>query len=342
VRDLLLGSERTDLDVVVEADVRPLAENLGGEVLNYDRFETATVQLEDVQVDLARARAESYPHPGALPEVRPAPIQEDLARRDFTINAMAVPLHGPAELIDPHGGLKDLGLGQLRVLHPRSFIDDPTRALRAARYAARMDLELEPNTAKLMAIVDLGSVSADRIDAELRKIAAEEEAPRALGLIREWRIADVPEQAIGLAATLRELASKPPWSGVADPVDAIVATVEQGPASAAIREQAEALEHATPERPSAVVRAASAAVPVAQLLGRALGAVWLDDYLTRWRDVGLEINGRDLMAAGVPEGPAVGQGLAAALYAKLDGEISGREQELNVALRAAGGTGSSV
>jgi tRNA nucleotidyltransferase (CCA-adding enzyme) len=342
VRDVLLGADRADLDVVVEADVRPLAQTLGGEVLNHDRFETATVKLDGVQVDLARARAESYPQPGALPEVRPAPIQEDLARRDFTINAMAVPLRGPPELIDPHGGLKDLGLGLLRVLHPRSFIDDPTRALRAARYAARMDLELEPNTAKLMAIVDLSSVSADRIDAELRRIAAEEEAPRALGLIREWRIADVPEPAIGLAATLRELAMEPPWSAVADPVDAIVATVEQGPGSAAIREQAEALTHATPERPSDVVRAVGATPPVAQLLGRAMGAAWLDDYETRWRDVRLEINGRDLMAAGVPEGPAVGQGLAAALYAKLDGEISGREQELSLALQAARQAGSSV
>jgi tRNA nucleotidyltransferase (CCA-adding enzyme) len=335
VRDLLLGKERADLDVVVEADVRPLAETLGGEVTSHERFETATISLNGVKVDLARSRAETYPAPGALPEVRPAPVQEDLARRDFTVNAMALPLGGPAELIDPHGGLQDLGLGLLRVLHPRSFIDDPTRALRAARYAARLDMELEPNTAKLMAIVDLGSVSADRVDAELRRIAGEDSAPRALALIRDWRLADIPERAVGLAATLRELASQPPWAGVADPVEAIVALVEQGPRAAAVREQAEALARVTPERPSDAVRAVGAAPPVAQLLGRALGGMWLDEYVSRWSRVGLEIGGRDLMAAGVPEGPAVGQGLAAALYAKLDGEIEGREQELHVALAAA-------
>lgn len=340
VRDLLLGEPRADLDVVVEADVRPLAETLGGELVSHDRFETATVRLDGVQVDLARSRAETYPHPGALPEVRPAPIQEDLARRDFTVNAMAVPLRGPAELIDPHGGLHDLGLGMLRVLHPRSFVDDPTRALRAARYAARLEMELEPNTAKQMAIVDLTSVSADRVDTELRKIAGEDSAPRALALIREWRIADIPEEAFGLAATLRELASRPPWAGVADPVDAIVALVEQGPRAAATREQAEALVRATPERPSDAVRAVGAAPPVSQLLGRAMGAQWLDEYVIGWRDVALEITGEDLMAAGVPEGLAVGQGLAAALYAKLDGEISGREQELDVARAAARDAGA--
>ncbi len=335
VRDLLLGKDRTDLDVVVEAEVGPLAESLGGEVTSHDRFETATVRLEGVTVDLARSRAEIYAQPGALPEVRPAPVQEDLARRDFTINAMALPLRGPAELIDPHGGLPDLGLGLLRILHPRSFVDDPTRALRAARYAARLDMELEPNTAKQMAIVDLSSVSADRVDAEVRRIAAEETAPRALALVREWRIADVPEAAVGLAASIGELAAQPAWSEVADPVDAIVAVVEQGPRAEEIRNQAASLLHATPERPSDVVRTASAATPVALLVGRALGAQWLDAYVTRWRDVGLEIDGRDLMAAGIPEGPAIGHGLAAALYAKLDGEISGREDELNVALAAA-------
>ena len=335
VRDLLLGRSRADLDVVVEADVAPLAKSLGGEVTSHDRFETATVRLGDVVVDLARSRAESYPHPGALPEVRPAPVQEDLARRDFTVNAMALPLRGPAELIDPHDGLHDLGLGLLRVLHPRSFIDDPTRALRAARYAARLDLELEPNTAKQMAIIDLSSVSADRVDAELRKIAAEDSAPRALELIREWRLAGIPEEAVGLTSTIQELARAAPWSEAADPVESIVALMETGPAAEAVREQARSLAGATPERPSDVVRAVGNAPPVAQLLGRAMGAAWLDDYVGRLRDVRLEIDGGDLMSAGVPEGPAVGRGLVAALYAKLDGEISGREDELNVALAAA-------
>src|SRR5512134_2481200 len=137
VRDLLLGRTRTDLDLAVDGDVGAIARALGEDVTTHERFGTATVRVGDLVVDLARSRAESYERPGALPAVTSAPIAEDLARRDFTINAMAVPLTGKAELIDPYGGLEDLRVGVLRVLHERSFVDDPTRALRAARYAAR-------------------------------------------------------------------------------------------------------------------------------------------------------------------------------------------------------------
>ena len=92
VRDLLLGQPRTDIDVAVEADVRPIADALGGEVVEHERFATASVTVDGLDVDLARARAETYEQPGALPTVTPATIADDLARRDFTINAMAVPL----------------------------------------------------------------------------------------------------------------------------------------------------------------------------------------------------------------------------------------------------------
>jgi tRNA nucleotidyltransferase/poly(A) polymerase len=136
VRDLLLGAEHPDLDLAVEGDAVELARRLGAEPVAHERFSTATVDLDGVRVDLARTRAETYPHPGALPEVEPAPLERDLARRDFTVNAMALPLDGRGQLVDPHGGRVDLRAGLLRVLHPGSFADDPTRALRAARYAA--------------------------------------------------------------------------------------------------------------------------------------------------------------------------------------------------------------
>src|SRR3954452_22209108 len=129
VRDLLLGQERTDLDIAVEGDASALGRRLGGEIRTHERFATATVHTDGLELDLATARSESYPEPGALPEVRPATLTDDLARRDFTLNAMAVPLAGDPELIDPHGGLADLERGTLRVLHERSFVDDPTRTL---------------------------------------------------------------------------------------------------------------------------------------------------------------------------------------------------------------------
>jgi tRNA nucleotidyltransferase (CCA-adding enzyme) len=332
VRDLLLGRTRTDLDLAVDGDVGAIARALGEDITTHERFGTATVRVGDLVVDLARSRAESYERPGALPTVSPAPIAEDLARRDFTINAMAVPLTGEAELIDPHGGLGDLRAGLLRVLHERSFVDDPTRALRAARYAARFDLGLEPGTEKLLRAADLSTVSDDRVQAELRRIAAEDDPAGALALILEWGVmpsldSGAPER-VGAVA---DLASRPPWAGWAERELAVsLAIVRPLPQ---IRE----LAAATPERPSEVVRLAEPWDPAQQLVARALGAEWLDRYAEELRHVGLEISGDDLIREGVPEGPAIGRGLEAALSGKLDGELSGRDEELRIALAVARG-----
>jgi len=137
VRDLLLGRGRADIDLVVEGDAAVLASELEADVISHERFGTAKVRLDGHDVDIATARSEAYPHPGALPVVEPATLAEDLRRRDFTINAMAIPLRGEPRLIDPHGGQADLAAKLLRVLHPRSFEDDPTRAIRAARSPSR-------------------------------------------------------------------------------------------------------------------------------------------------------------------------------------------------------------
>src|SRR3954447_10430159 len=148
VRDLLLGAASVDLDVAIEGDAREvareLAARLGGEAVEHERFGTATVRADALTVDLASPRRESYAHPGALPEVEPAPLDEDLARRDFTVNAMAAALDSErlGELRDPHGGRGDLEAGVIRVLHPKSFIDDPTRLLRAVRYEARFGFRM--------------------------------------------------------------------------------------------------------------------------------------------------------------------------------------------------------
>ena len=143
VRDLLLGRGRADIDLVVEGDPAALAAALGAEPLveSHSRFGTLKVRLGGEELDLAAARRERYARPGALPTVElGAPIRTDLARRDFTVNAMAVPLAEPRELIDPYDGQADLEAGVLRVIHDGSFVDDPTRAIRAARYAARFGL----------------------------------------------------------------------------------------------------------------------------------------------------------------------------------------------------------
>ncbi len=332
IRDLLLGGDGVDLDVAVEGDPDTLSEMPGFEPERDSLFLTGRLRTGDEEIDIARARAETYPRPGALPEVRPAAIADDLARRDFTINAMAFPLGGDGELIDPHGGVDDLRASLIRVLHDGSFVDDPTRAMRAARYAARFGFDLDPDTERLLSETDLTTVSEDRVRNELQKIAAEEEPATALQLLLDWRVLPTLDpEAPSRADEVARLASQQPWTGWVDRELAVMLAITRPLPQ--IRE----LAAATPERPSEIVRLAESWDPAQLLVARALGAEWLDRYADEWRHVALEIGGEDLIAAGVPEGPAIGHGLEAALSGKLDGELSGRDEELRIALAAARG-----
>jgi tRNA nucleotidyltransferase (CCA-adding enzyme) len=333
VRDLLLGRERHDIDLVVTGGLPAVIEGLGGALVGMvidGRFHTATIELGDHRFDLAGARTEVYPHPGALPVVEPAAtIEADLVRRDFTINAMAIPLRGEIRLIDPHGGLADLERGRLRVLHPRSFVDDPTRAARAARYAARLGFELEPETERLLRATDLGTISNDRRENELARLAREEEAVRGFELLAEWGLVEPRQGGLDLARKVGELLEARCWSAQVRRAKAVLAAVF-GPV-----DDAEKLAALRPGSPSEAVELVGGRNPNELILARALGAEWLDRYMEEWRKVELEIDGSDLLAAGVNEGPAIGRGLRAALRRKLDGEIGGRDQELAVALEAA-------
>jgi tRNA nucleotidyltransferase (CCA-adding enzyme) len=331
VRDLLIGRERGDLDVVVVGNPVALAERLGAaEVVEHERFATAKLVLSGHEIDVAAARTEAYPQPGALPEVTPAmSIETDLARRDFTLNAMAIPLGGEPTLIDPHGGWEDLDAGLLRILHPRSFEDDPTRALRAARYAARFGLELEPETAARLRETDLSTVSGDRRRAELVRLAAEPTAIEGLRLLSEWGLLELREGGIELTQAVEELLEQEPWRSEVYRPEAILSAA-LGPPGA----EGE-LAAARPRQPSEAVALARGRGGVELVLARALGAEWIDGYLGNWRWVRLEIDGKDLIAEGIPEGPALGRGLDAALRKRLDGEVSGRDEELAAALAAA-------
>ncbi len=331
VRDLLLGSGRADIDLVVEGDAEALASALGVVPhANHDRFGTLKIELDGHAVDIATSRSESYPAPGALPVVEPGVgIEADLNRRDFTINAMAVPLRGEAELIDPHGGLADLESGLLRVLHPGSFRDDPTRAIRAARYAARLGLGLEERTEWLLRAADLDAVSAARRQAELLRLTAEPSAPEGLELLAGWGLLRLGSRWGVLAAALPELLADSPWAGEVAPMYAWIAAA-LGPDDLGAD-----LARAQPARPSDATALARGHDPTELLIARALGAEWLDDYMGVWRNVELEIDGADLIEAGIKEGPALGRALAAALRRKLDGEIEGRDAELAAALAAA-------
>src|SRR3954451_21718243 len=215
VRDLLLGRPTADVDLMVEGDARALAAQLGGANSEHQRFGTVKVDVDGHEVDIVGARTETYPEPGALPVVTPAnSVEEDLARRDFTINAMAIPLQGEPHLIDPHGAKADLEQGLLRVLHDRSFVDDPTRAIRAARYASRFGFRLEPRTEDLLRQTDLTTVSADRRRTELERLAAEDNACDGFELLAEWGVIHLRAGGIELMQTVDALLEAPHWAEV--------------------------------------------------------------------------------------------------------------------------------
>lgn len=369
VRDLLLGGTPLDLDLVVEGDAAEaalrLAEGLGGTLQLHDRFGTATVTAGERSYDLVRARAESYARPGALPDVRPGTLAEDLRRRDFTVNAIAVTLDGHVDAVEH--ATEDLAARRLRVLHADSFRDDPTRLLRLVRYATRLRFEVEPETARLadaaIAAGALRTVTGTRIGSELRLLLREPAATAALAWVAGWGGGDalVPRLALDVAlarrarellapdgrhdllllaaASLRVGGALPGWLGdlgfPARDRDTVVAAA-RGAARVGAR-----LRAAIGPRPSGIVAALRGAGPELAALAGAVGGPDAAAAVVRWRDelrhVRLEIDGGDLRGAGVPQGAAVGRGLAAALRAKLDGEAAGRDAELAVALAAARG-----
>ncbi|HTT95830.1 MAG TPA: hypothetical protein VMF55_14245 [Solirubrobacterales bacterium] len=349
VRDLMLGRGRSDVDLAVEGDPAALAAALGATtVAAHSRFGTMKVDWRGEELDLAATRRERYARPGALPTVELGPpIRTDLARRDFTVNAMAIPLADPEELLDPYDGQADLRAGLLRVIHDRSFVDDPTRAIRAARYAARFGFEPEERTEALLRAADLGSVTPERRAEELRRLAREAGAVRGLELLADWGLVEPREGGLEWARRVDGLLGAAEWAGEVDRPDAILAAAgvlavtspEERAASApraAARGDADPVARAAelaaarPARPSEGAALARGVDPLVLVLARARGAAWLDDWLG-WREVTLEITGADLTAAGLA-GPAIGRGLAAALAARLDGGAPTRADQLRIAL----------
>jgi tRNA nucleotidyltransferase (CCA-adding enzyme) len=388
VRDLLCGVWPRELDVTVApgssaelaaalAASIPEHERPQGEPIEptlHERFGTASVVWIHGRIDIAERRAESYPAPGALPEVRPGTVEEDLARRDFTVNAITIMLGSErrGELIAVEHALEDLATGRLRVLHERSFSDDPTRLLRLARYQARLGLELEPRTLELargaLAAGALGSVSGARVASELWLFTEERKTD---GFVALGELGVL--EAIGLPGRfdeqLHDEASRlMPDDAVHEALDMAVLfhpPADQGPPA---REDAEALMESfefiaelrarvlaaafgvdrlaaqiePPIKPSQL-RAMFAGRPVegiaiiGALAGRRSPAA--GDAVARWlaelRHLHLEIDGDDLLGAGVSEGPQVGLRLERALEMRLDGELKpGREAELRAALEA--------
>jgi tRNA nucleotidyltransferase (CCA-adding enzyme) len=347
VRDLLLGRRPVELDLVVEGDAhavaRRAAERLGGEVRVHDRFGTATVRGGGTAFDLAAARRETYGRPGALPDVRlGASIEEDLARRDFTVNTLALRL-GDGLLTGRPEARADLDAGLLRVLHDDSFADDPTRLLRLARYAARLGFDVEPHTADLageaVASGAFETVTGERLGAELRLLAREPQ-PAGLQALERFGAGEalLPGMVVDPDRIDRALAVAPPdarpdlvaLGAVASGVDPQRWRELAFPAADAVAiRAAAALEPLASDRPSEV-DAVLRRLPVEAAVLAAADSEAARDWLERGRHLRLAITGDDLLAAGL-RGEEIGRGLAAARAALLDGLATDRDSQLAAA-----------
>jgi tRNA nucleotidyltransferase (CCA-adding enzyme) len=351
VRDALLGREPKDLDVVVAGDAAALAEQLGDVREAHDRFGTFTVVVDGELVNVATARTETYAAPGALPDVQPAGLEEDLCRRDFTVNALAVDATGAI-----HGaGEEDLRAGLLRVLHDGSFADDPTRLWRLARYAARLGFAIEEHTLELARTAVAGgaleTVTGPRIGNEVA-LALNEPDPLAtlasaheLGLLPEGM---APRR--GLTQRALELLPEDGHPGILAlaasaggmGAERLRAWLDELGLGARERDQVVTIATGADELAAALAAASSpseihaAARRRPDELVALAGALGAEQPARRWlvdlRDVHLEISGDDLLAEGVPPGPEMGRRLDRALAAKLDGLAPDRETELEVAL----------
>jgi tRNA nucleotidyltransferase (CCA-adding enzyme) len=361
VRDVLLGRETLDMDLVAEGDARSLAvalaHRLDGRAVTHDQFGTATFVSGGLRIDVAMARTERYPAPGALPEVAPGSIHDDLRRRDFTINAVACALLPEAfgRVVDPLGGRRDLQAGLVRVIHGQSFVDDPTRMLRAVRYQARFRFDAEEQTAALLRrdAPRLEAVSGDRVRHELERIFQEREPERALALAggcgllaamhpslqwhagrarwfrRARRLGVASEHqylcllAHGLSeGDARALAQRLHLSNaLARPLEDTARLRDKLPELGARRlRHSQVYDVLAPFDPEAVA-ACRIAAP-SPIIGSRLRL-----YLEELRNVRPSLDGSDLLALGVPQGPQVGEVLAALRRVRLDGRVQSRDDE---------------
>lgn len=383
VRDAILGVDSgPDIDLAVEGDAPAFAQLLasatGGDVIaTHDAFGTAAVAVDlgdpwgVVEVDVAGCRTESYAEPGALPRVQlGATIADDLARRDFTVNALAVSLapnvDGDQSLVDTQGGIDDLRLGLLRVLHDRSFRDDPTRVFRVARYAGRTGLRVDESTRALameaIAKGALATISAERVRAELQ-LVLQEHAWNSLTLLASWGVVErldprleaafrpplllrLIDEACGhdparnrrswplrLAALARPLGADAggwmQWLGF--PGDVIAAVLDHLRLLEAVLERGEELRALSNSQ--LYVELGDLSDDSLALAALAIAdedpalVARLVEFVTTARDTRLAVRGDDVIAAGVPAGPQVGRILGDLFLRTLDGELSGEVDE---------------
>ncbi len=377
VRDHLLGVPMHDLDIAVvgsaPALAQKLADSVGGRLTVHPRFGTATVRTPEGSraIDFVTARRETYARPGALPDVEPGTIIDDLGRRDFTINAMAIPIGGEdSALVDPHNGRADLDTGIIRTLHPNSFQDDPTRIFRAIRYEQRFGFRIADATlADIEAALGggaLGTISGPRIDNELGHMISEAAPLPALRRATELGALAAIHPSMPTAAhwdRLEGWSSVPPgapadgrkWPACWDAAlfwtltaDQVASSAMKNPYRTRRARYIDTLKHRlsdltvqglTPSEVCALLDDPSSenfepyALTVALAFAEPEAAERIRRYLTEWRDVKPLLRGSDLLELGVPVGPGVGEALTALRKARLDGVTNSRRDERDLVLQ---------
>ncbi|GAB4488066.1 MAG: hypothetical protein OHK0031_12020 [Anaerolineales bacterium] len=366
-RDLLLKRPALDLDLVIEGDApaigRALQREHGGKLTTHSAFHTATWQMPaGPALDLITARREVYPRPAALPQVTPSTLADDLARRDFSLNTLAIRLADGA-LIDQHNAQADLQNGLVRVLHPASFRDDPTRLYRAARYAARYGFQIEPSTLALFpaALPFVAALSPERLRHELDLILDEPRAPAALELLDQLGLLESIAEVLPRGADLRESLAlaqdgfSAPWPGTA-PLKAyplrraLTYTLWLSPLPASEQQKLQArlllpeaihqtiraaadLRRDLPalrgKRPSAWVERLEAA-PLLSVYAVFLATRQpeLETYAQTWRHLRPQHSSARLLKLGLAPGPRFGEILRRLRAAWLDGEIASEAEEI--------------
>jgi tRNA nucleotidyltransferase (CCA-adding enzyme) len=362
-RDLFLGRANFDFDLVVEGDAISLAKKLArdsqAKLTVHTRFGTAKLDYPGLSLDLATARSETYSNPGALPTVKPGSLKDDLIRRDFSINAMALHLNPQhfGELIDLYQGKDDIERRLIRVLHNKSFIDDATRILRAIRYEQRLSFKLETETAKLLRrdVAMLDTISGDRIRHELELILKEDEPERAIVRAEELGVLGQLHPALKGNGRLSKIFSQARQLDVrvslpilylcllihnlnAKENENFIVHLNFPKNSAEAMRQTVQLKAQLHKLTNPKLKASeiyrllhgysATAIQANVLASESLIASQnLLLYLNKLRYVKPLLNGEDLKKMGITSGPKIGQVLNAILKARLDGEMQTRKDE---------------
>ena len=357
VRDVILGQDINDLDFGIEGDAlsfsRVIARELDGEVIDHPQFMTTSVIAPDIKIDLATSRKETYTGHGMLPQVVPGSVSDDLARRDFSINAMAIPLwQEHPKLLDPYGGLIDLNARLIRVLHGKSFNEDPTRLFRAIKYESRLGFSIATDSLSMMfsAVENevMSMVSGARIRRELELIFSE---PTALAIISR-------SQALGLIKAVHKTWMNAPFRFEKleelkdklhhDPMSGLVAICWDLPNTDAellitrlsmsriwadvvrdtVRLRSLESKLSSERMPSSLIYALLDSISYSVLQ---TGKILTDNpiFLSRLAlftdtlmSVSPFLSGDDLLSLGVPEGPIIGNILGLLREQQLDGKIT--------------------